>query len=167
MGLPVLFLVVLGDVFGAGVFTSGLKSLLVGVNRFLELCDGVNLGVSVSEFCSRIESLTLSLKELVRPLLKLDLLSSSTLDDRPREILLLRLLAPPSLELDRSSILSPASSSRSTWEMDIEKKLNLTKENLVKTRSESPLPWNPWLVGRCMTLILISFQREHSSLAGL
>ena len=91
------------------------------MKRFLELFDGVNLGVSFSEFCSRIESLTLSLNELDRPRLKLDLLSSSRLDlpldssklDLPREILLLRALLLPSLELDRS-IFSPSSSSLST-----------------------------------------------------
>ena len=104
-GLPELLLVVLGAVLGAGV----LASLLLGMKRFLGLFDGVNLGVSFSEFCSRIDSLTLSLKELDRPLLKLDLDSSSTLD-LPREILLFRL--SPSLE--ERSILSPSSSSLST-----------------------------------------------------
>ena len=99
------------------MLTSKSLLLLVGVKRLLELFnDGVNLGESVfSEFCSRMDSLTLSLKEFVRPLLKLDLLSSSRLlDDRPREILPLRLLPLSSLELDRS-IFSPSSSSRSTW----------------------------------------------------
>ena len=86
-----LFLEGLGEAVGAGV----LGSLLLGVKRFLGLFEGLKLGESFSEFCSRIVSRILSLND--RPLPKL-LVSSSKLD-LPREILLLRLLT--SLE-DRS-----------------------------------------------------------------
>ena len=96
-----LFLEGLGEAVGAGV----LGSLLLGVKRFLGLFEGLKLGESFSEFCSRIVSRILSLKD--RPLPKL-LVSSSKLD-LPREILLLRLLT----SLEDRSIFSSTSSSLS------------------------------------------------------